>query len=76
MILNLLLPFQTLLEKKEMTENDHVKTTSEGHPEGAVDLEVMKITSENMMTSNGLGTMENVPRESTDDTNQGGGAKV
>jgi hypothetical protein len=43
MIMTLLLPFQTLLKEKEVTEDIHTRAAPGGHPEGAVDLDVLKI---------------------------------
>jgi hypothetical protein len=43
MIMMLLLPFQTLLKEKEVTEDIHTRAAPGGHPEGAVDLDVLKI---------------------------------
>jgi hypothetical protein len=73
MIMTLMLPFQTLLMEKEVTEDVHIKTTPDDHPEGAVDLEVTKIASENSMTSGSLGAMETILRESTNGTNRARG---
>jgi hypothetical protein len=56
-----LLPFQTLLKEKEVTEDVHINITSQDHPEGDVYLEVVKIASENVTTSDGLGAAETVP---------------
>jgi hypothetical protein len=56
-----LLPFQTLLKEKEATEDVHINITSQDHPEGDVYLEVVKIASENVTTSDGLGAAETIP---------------
>jgi hypothetical protein len=72
----LLLPFQTLLEEKEVVEDVHAKGDPENLPEGAIDFEVAKIASENLTTSNGLDVAEAIPREPTDDTDQAGETEV
>jgi hypothetical protein len=74
--MTLLSPFQTLLKEKEVTEGVHIGGTPEGHLKGAVDLEVTKIASENLMTSGGLDATETAPRESTDDADQAGETEV
>jgi hypothetical protein len=74
-ITTLLLPFQTLKEK-EMIENTLVGASSEDHPEGAMDLKVTRIVSENLMTSDGLGAVETIPRVTSNGSNQEGGAEV
>jgi hypothetical protein len=66
--MTLLLPFQTLVKEKEVTEDVHTEVVSDDHPKGAIDLEVTKITSENLMTSDGLDLMKTILRESTDGT--------
>jgi hypothetical protein len=65
-----------LSKEKEVTEGVHIEAISDDHPEGAIDLEVMKIASENLMTSNGLDATKTIPRESTDDTDRAGEAEV
>jgi hypothetical protein len=72
MIMTLLLPFQTLLKEKEVTEDDHTG----GHPEGAIDLEVTKIASENLTTSGGSDAAKTFLRESTDGVDQAGETEV
>jgi hypothetical protein len=48
------LRFQTLKEKEEqMVENAPVETPSRDHPEAVVDLEIVKIMSQNLTTSDG-----------------------
>jgi hypothetical protein len=74
-VTTLLLLFQKLKEK-EMIENAPIEASSEDHPEGVVDLEVVRITSENVATSDALGATETVPSETSDGTNQEGGAEV
>jgi hypothetical protein len=68
MIMTLLLPFQTLVKEKEVTEDVHTEVVFDDHPKGAINLEVTKITSENLMTSDGLDLMKTILRESTDGT--------
>jgi hypothetical protein len=74
-VTTLLLLFHKLKEK-EMIENAPVGASSKENPEGAVDLKVVRIASENVTTSNGLGATETVPRETSDDAYQEGGAEV
>jgi hypothetical protein len=69
MIMMLLLPFQTLLKEKEVTEDVHTRAAPGGHPKGAVNLEVMKIARENPMTFDGLDAVETILRESTNGAN-------
>jgi hypothetical protein len=57
-----------------MIENTPVGASSEDPAEGAVDLKVMRITSENLTTSEGLGAMETIPGETSDGADQEGGA--
>jgi hypothetical protein len=70
-----LLLFQKLKEK-ETIENAPIRASYKGHPEGAVDLKVVRITGENLTMSGGLGAMETVLRETYDGTDQEGGAEV
>jgi hypothetical protein len=63
-ITTLLLLFQKLKEK-EMIENAPVRASSEDHPEGDVDHKVVRIVSENLTTSDGLGATETFPRETS-----------
>jgi hypothetical protein len=46
------------MEEKEVVEDVHAKGDPENLPEGAIDLEVAKIASENLTTSNGLDVAE------------------
>jgi hypothetical protein len=68
MALTLLSSFQALLKETEVAENTRADAIIDDHREGAIDAEVTRITSENLMTSDGLDTVEVAPRESTDDT--------
>jgi hypothetical protein len=52
-ITSLLLPFQTLKEK-ETIENAPARASSEDHPDVVVDLEVVRIVSKNLRTSDDL----------------------
>jgi hypothetical protein len=76
MIISWFLPFQTLLKGKETTEDIHTEVVSKEHPEVAIDLEVVKITSENSMTSNGVDAAKTTPKESTDGTDRAGEVDV
>jgi hypothetical protein len=46
------------------------------HPEGAIDDEVVRITSENLTTSDGQDVADAVPGASTDGTDQAGESEV
>jgi hypothetical protein len=70
MILTMLSLFQTLMKEKEVTKDIPTKATPIDHPEGAVDLEVARIASENLTTFDGLDVSESIPRESTDGADQ------
>jgi hypothetical protein len=59
-----------------MIENALIGASSEDPAEGGVDLEVMRIVSENLATSEGLGATKTILRETFDGTNQEGGAEV
>jgi hypothetical protein len=65
-----------MLKEKEVTEDVHTEAAPSDYPEGAVDLVVTSIASENLMTSNGLVTTRTVSRESIDGTNQAGETEV
>jgi hypothetical protein len=69
MIMTLLLPFQTLLKEKEVTKDVHTRAAPGGHPEGAINLDVMKIARENPTTFDGLDAAETILRESTNGAN-------
>jgi hypothetical protein len=62
--------FQTLMKERELTENAPSEAAPGDHPKGAVDIEVVRITSENLTISDGVDVPEPVPRESTDGTDQ------
>jgi hypothetical protein len=71
--------FQAFKEKekeKNVIENIPVETPSRDHPEGAVDLDVLKIASENLTTSHGLGAVETVPDVTSDDVDEEDRAEV
>jgi hypothetical protein len=74
-ITTLLFLFQKLKEQ-ELIENAPVGASSEDPAEEVVELEVARIVSENLMTSEGLGAMETIPRETSDGADQEGGAEV
>jgi hypothetical protein len=76
MIMTLLSSFQTLLKEKEVAEDVHTEAALAYHFEGAINLEVMKIASEHLMTSNGLDVAETILRESTDGADQPGEVEV
>jgi hypothetical protein len=64
-----------LLKEKDV---DDVGTDAvpENHPIGAVDLEVVKITSENLKTSYGLDDAKTILKESTDGADEVGEVEV
>jgi hypothetical protein len=64
------------MKEKEVIEDVPTKIAHGDHPEGAVNLEVGRITSENLTTSVGLDVLEPVPRESTDDSDRAGETEV
>jgi hypothetical protein len=49
-----------------VSEDFHIGGTPRGHPEGALNLEVVKISNENLTTSGGLDAAETALRDSTD----------
>jgi hypothetical protein len=63
MIMTLLLPFQTLLKEKEVTEDVCVKAAPKDHTDRAIDLEAVKIASDNLLTFDGLDAAETILRE-------------
>jgi hypothetical protein len=65
-----------MLKEKKAIEDAATGASSDDHPNGVVDLEVMRIASKNLMTSDGLGAVETVPRESSDGADQEGRAEV
>jgi hypothetical protein len=71
------LRFQALKEKEEeMVANDPVKTPSGDHPKAVVDLEIVKIVSQNLTTFDGQGAEKTVARVTPDDANQEQRAEV
>jgi hypothetical protein len=74
-ITTLLLPFQKLKEQK-MIENAPVGAPSEDPVEEVVDIEIASIASENLVTFEGLGAIETILRETSNDADQEGGAEV
>jgi hypothetical protein len=74
-ITTLLFLFQKLKEQ-ELIENAPVGASSEDPAEEVVELKVARIVSENLTTSEGLGAMETIPRETFDGADQEGGAEV
>jgi hypothetical protein len=49
---------------------------SEDPAEEVVDVEIASIASKNLVTSEGLGAIETIPRETSDDADQEGGVEV
>jgi hypothetical protein len=74
-VTTLMLLFQKL-KGNEMIENAAVGASSKKRLEGAVDLEVTRITSKNVTTSDGLGATENVLGETSDGANHEGAVEV
>jgi hypothetical protein len=65
------LHFQALKEKQEKTiGNAHVETPSGDHPKGVVDLEIVKIASEDLTTSEGPGAAKTVAGVACNDAEQ------
>jgi hypothetical protein len=75
-IMTRLSPFQILMKEKEVTEDVHIEVTPRDHSEGGLDLEVARIASGNLMTSNGLDVAKPVPRETSDDADHAGETEV
>jgi hypothetical protein len=59
-----------------VTENAPTETALGDHPEGAIDLEVRRIASENLMTSDGMDVLKPAPREAIDGTDHAEETKV
>jgi hypothetical protein len=74
MITTLLFLFQKTGEQKTI-ENTPVRTSSKNPVEGVVDVEIVRITSESLTTSKGLGSMDTIMKETSDDTDQERGAE-
>jgi hypothetical protein len=64
------------LEETEATKDAAIKVVSNNQPEGAIDIEFMKIASEDLPASNDLDAVKAVPRISTDGDDQTMEAKV
>jgi hypothetical protein len=71
------LRFQALKEKEEeMVENAPMETPSRDHPKAIVDLEIMKIASQNLTMFDGQGATKAVIGVTPNDTDQEEGVKV
>jgi hypothetical protein len=65
-----------LLKETKAADDIHADATIDDHPKEAVDAEVMRITNENLVGSEGLDIAETVPGASMDSTDQAEETKV
>jgi hypothetical protein len=65
-----------MAEVEETTEIVPIEAAVVGHPEGAVDLKVDKIATEDVAASKGLDATETIPGAISNDADQEGGVKV
>jgi hypothetical protein len=62
--------FYTLIEERELIGDAHFEAAPGDHPEVAIDFEVGRIASENLVIFDGADALEPLPRDSIDGTDQ------